>query len=98
MMIEHKLKHYDSQIRLYAVQVSHFPKFDQNIFSDSLLLHIPTCTSYASSVLPHHNCITFSKKGFALLRMTALVKARSMDDDRAQNKALCESDKAMQYM
>ena len=31
-MIEHKIKHYASQIRLYAVQVSHFPNNDQNIF------------------------------------------------------------------
>ena len=66
--------------------------------SDSLLQHIPTCTSDALFVLPHHNCITFSKKALALLRMTALVKVPSMDDDRAQNKALRQSDKAMQYM
>ena len=67
------------------------------ILRDSFLLHIPTCTSYALLVLPHHNCITFSKKAFTLLQMTVMVTVPSMDDDRAQNKALCQSDKAMQY-
>ena len=97
-MREHKIKHYASQIRLYAVRVSHFPNNDQNIFMRLIFTAYPhLCTSYALFVLPYCNCITFSKKAFALLRMTALGKVPSMDDDRAQNKALCQSDKAMHY-
>ena len=95
-MIQHKIKHYASQIRPCSTSES-FSNNDQNDFMRLILLHIPTYTSCALFVLPHHNCITFSKKVFALLRMTALLKVRSMDDDRAQNKALCQSDKAMQY-
>ena len=68
--------------------MSHFPNNDKNIFTRLNITAYPTCTSYALFVLPYCNCITYFKKAFALVRMTALVKVPSMDDDKAKNKAL----------
>ena len=39
--------------------------------------------------------MTFPKKAFEILQMTVWLKIPGTDDDRAQNKALCQSEKAI---
>ena len=96
-MIEHKIKHDASQIRLYAVQVSHFSNNDQNIFMRLTFNAYPhlyfICFICTSS--PQLN--NFFQESVCPASDDSFGKVPSMDDDRAQNKALCQSDKAMQY-